>query len=340
MSADWRWKRRAPVVAQRMAEAATTLLAALSPTERAAACFPFAGDERYHWHYTPGPRNGLRLKDMVPAQRAAATALFDAALSLRGAHQARQIIAHEIILREAERLTGESIGADRDPELYYFSVFGDPAGAEPWAWRANGHHLALHFTVVDGDVVAPTPLFFGANPAEVRHGAAVGQRILAEEEDLARALLASLEPAHKAVAVVGPASPGDILTRNERIADPGAIPRGIRFALLGGEQRAQMVTLIRHYCGRAAHDLSDNAWARIEAAGLDALTFAWAGGEARGEAHYYAITGPTFLIEYDNSQNDANHVHTVWRDLTNDWDLDVLAHHYAVEHEAADTRRE
>ncbi len=333
MADDSSWKLRAPLAARRMADAATIFLASLSEAQRSVACFPFAGDERFQWHYTPGPRKGLRLKDMRPEQQAAAMQLFDAGLSLRGARQARQIVALEVILREHERITGELSGEDRDPELYFFSIFGELDGPAPWAWRANGHHLALHFTVVAGDVISPTPLFFGANPAEVHHGAAIGQRTLAEEEDLARAFLSSLEPAQMAIAVVDPASPGDILSRNYRVADPAAIPQGIGFILLSGEQRDRLVALVRHYTGRVADELNGKAWQRIEAAGLDAIAFAWAGGTARGAPHYYAVKAPTFLIEYDNSQNGANHIHSVWRDLTNDWDLDVLAHHYAAEHD-------
>ena len=331
MASDVTAKLPAPLAAQRMAAAATTFVATLSRAQRAVACFPFAGDARYQWQYTPGPRQGLRLKDMAPAQRRAALALFDAALSLRGARKAREIIALEVILGEIERGTSEE-GEDRDPELYYFSVFGDPGGAAPWAWRANGHHLLLAFTVMGGDIIAPTPLFFGANPAEVRRGPAAGQRTLAEEEDLARSLLAALDPNRKTVAVVDASAPRDILTRNYRLADPAAVPRGITFAALGGEQRERLVALLRHYTGRVAGELDDNAWRRIEEAGLDAITFAWAGAEDRDQPHYYAVTGPTFLIEYDNTQNDANHIHTVWRDWTHDWGLDLLADHYRAEH--------
>jgi hypothetical protein len=315
-----------------MTEAARTFVNLLSSAQRAVACFPFTGDERFQWQYTPGLRGGLRLKDMTREQRAAALALFDAGLSLRGAQKARDIIALETILRETERLTAEISGADRDPELYYFSIFGDPTGRTHWGWRANGHHLALHFTLVDDDVISPTPLFFGANPAEVRHGHASGLRTLAEEEDLARALLDSLEPAQKTVAIVEGTTFGDILTRNHRTVDPAAIPGGISFSALSGDQRASLVALVRHYAGRLADELNGNAWRRIEAAGLQALTFAWAGGETRGQAHYYVVKGPTFLLEYDNSQNNANHIHTVWRDFTNDWGLDILAHHYATDH--------
>jgi hypothetical protein len=317
-----------------MAAAASAFLDSLASDQRACANLAFNGDERYQWAYTPGPRNGLPLQAMTPAQRSAALRLFDAGLSARGAASAQQIIALEDILRETERIERIESGEDRDPELYYFTIFGAPGGAAPWGWRAGGHHLALNFAVVGGKLVSPTPLFFGANPAEVRHGPERGLRILAAEEDLARALLGSLAAEQKSLAVVDPVAPADILTKNYRMADPAAVPRGIAYAQLSGEQRGRLAGLVRHYAERAADELSAHAWARIEQAGLDGLTFAWAGPEQRGHGHYYAVKGPTFLIEYDNTQNNANHIHSVWRDFTHDWDDDVLAAHYSHAHGA------
>jgi hypothetical protein len=324
----------APAAARRMAEAASRFLESLSGEQRAVAQFPFAGDERYVWNYTPVDREGLRLKEMTPEQRAAALALFDSGLSARGARQAQQIIALEPILREAERLAGVVNSWHRDPERYAFSVFGEPGGDAPWGWRAGGHHIGVHFTVVDGELVAPTPLFFGTNPAEVRHGPETGLRVLAAEEDLARALLSSLAPAQRAIAVVDPVAPGDILTKNYRQLELDLPPAGIRYAGLSGEQRERLVRLIRHYIDRTADDLAANAWERIARGGLEGVTFAWAGPEERGKGHYYAVKGTTFLIEYDNTQNDANHIHSVWRDAANDWGEDLLAAHYAVAHGA------
>lgn len=322
----------APVAARRMAAAATAWLESLQSDQRARAHFPFSGDERYQWAYTPGPRNGLLLKDMTAAQRGAALRLLDAGLSARGAATAQQIIALETILAETERIEQRPSEDERDPELYYFSVFGTPGGSAPWGWRANGHHLALNFAIVGGELVASTPLFFGANPAEVRHGSARGLRMLAAEEDLARALLGSLEPEQKTLAIVDPAAPSDILTKNYRVADPASVPRGIAFAGLSGIQRGHLAGLVRHYVERAADELSAQAWARVERAGLEGLTFAWAGPEQRGHGHYYAVRGPTLLIEYDNTQNQANHIHSVWRDLADDWGADLLADHYAQAH--------
>jgi hypothetical protein len=315
-----------------MAEAATAWLESLASDQRTHATFPFSGDERYQWAYTPGPRNGLLLKDMTAAQRGAALRLLDAGLSARGAATAQQIIALEAILRETERIEQRPSEDDRDPELYYFSVFGTPGGAAPWGWRANGHHLALLFTIVGSELVSPTPLFFGANPAEVHHGSERGLRVLAAEEDLARTLLGSLEAEQKTKAIVDLVAPSDILTKNYRLADPSSVPHGITYAGLSGSQRGHLVSRVRHYVERTADELSGPAWARIERAGLDGLSFAWAGPEQRGQGHYYAVKGPTFLIEYDNTQNQANHIHSVWRDLTGDWGADLLAEHYAHAH--------
>ena len=322
----------APAAARRMAEAATRFLEALSSEQRAAAQFPFAGDERYVWNYTPVDRKGLLLKDMTAGQRSAALALLASGLSARGAQQAQQIIALEPILKEAEELAGVTNTWRRDPERYAFSVFGEPGGKAPWGWRVGGHHIGIPFTIINGDLVAPTPLFFGSNPAEVRHGPSIGLRVLAAEEDLARVLLGSLEPAQRAVAIVDPVAPGDILTKNYRSLDLTLPPSGIRYAALSGEQREQLVRLIRHYIDRTADDLASNAWQRLAHAGLDGVSFAWAGPLERGQGHYYAVKGPTFLVEYDNTQNDANHIHSVWRDAANDWGEDLLAAHYAAAH--------
>jgi hypothetical protein len=323
---------RADGVALRMSRAAQDLLDTLAAEQRATLHFPFAGDERYEWAYTPGPRNGLQLRHMTEAQRLAVLRLFDAGLSARGSATAQQIIELETILRETERIERRPSAHERDPGLYYVSIFGTPGGSEPWGWRVNGHHLALHFTVIDGEIIAPTPLFFGSNPATVHHGEQKGLRVLAAEEDLARALLGSLAEPQKAIAIVDPHAPSDILTKNYRVADPNALPHGITYAALDGEQRGHLVRLVRHYIGRTADELHTQIWGEIERAGLEALSFAWAGPEARGQGHYYAVKGATFLIEYDNTQNNANHIHSVWRDASNDWGEDVLAQHYANDH--------
>jgi hypothetical protein len=342
MATDVSVSYRVPTAAQRMAEAASRFLDALDAPRREAASFPFVGDERYAWNYRPDGfvwegqtfwHEGLRLINMTRDQQAAALGLLDAGLSAHGTGRARAIMALETSLRETERVVARWVPhVVRDPELYAFSVFGEPGGVGPWAWRVGGHHIGLHFTIVERDLIAPTPLFFGANPAIVRHGPEHGLRTLPEEEDLARALLGVLDPEQKPVAIVRPDAPTDILTDAYRGVDPSVLPRGLAFEAMSGEQREWLIALIRHYVGRTADEVAATEWRKIERAGLDGITFAWAGPEERGERHYYAIVGPTFLIEYDNTQDGGNHIHSVWRDLASDWGEDLLASHYAEAH--------
>lgn len=318
----------APQAASAMTAAARDFLASLDASQRAEAMFPFAGDERFVWHYTPVPRNGLSLNAMQPDQRTAALDLVATGLSPRGWRQAQQIMALETILDEWERMQGLPLRWRRDPEEYHLSVFGQP-GDDRWAWRVCGHHLLTHITVAAQAHLACVPLFFGANPAEVRHGPDKGLRILSAEEDLARGLLEQLTPDQRRVAIVDPQAPDDILTKNYRAIQPGMAPQGLALGDMAQASREQLVRLIRHYVERSAGEMAANAWRDIERAGLDPVTFAWAGPQEPGHGHYYAVVGSTFLIEYDNTQDGANHVHSVWRDFTNDFGGDVLAEHYA-----------
>ena len=325
---------RAPATAGRMASAALEFLAALNAQQREAATLPFGDDRRYIWDYRPPestPRNGLRLINMNSQQQQKALALLDIGLSTRGARQVRQIIDLEVPLLEQEKMDGRVTPFVRHPEHYAVCIFGDPSTRAPWAWHVGGHHVGLHFTVIDGDRIASVPLFFGANPAEVRHGPTAGQRTLREEEDLARAFLKALPAEQKRIAIVSPTAFPDILTDRYRVANAFAPPRGLAWATMGGEQRQQLADLVRHYVERVNDELSGSYWRKIEPE-LAELTFAWAGGEERGQGHYYVIKAPSFLIEYDNTQNEANHIHSVWRDFANDWGEDLLASHYAAAH--------
>lgn len=336
MTTDLSLAYRAPVAVGKMAEAARRFVGALDEDQRGRACFPFTSDERYFWHYTPIDRKGLQLKEMTDAQRGEAFALLASGLSARGGKQARQIIDLEPILRATEQLEGVTNNWHRDSGRYTVSIFGEPGGKEPWAWRVGGHHIGIIFTVVDGDWIAPTPLFLGANPAIVRHGEHTGHRILPEEEELARVILGSLDTAQKGIAIIDPVAPNDILTTNRQVADRDVPPTGIAYADLTGEQRGHLTALVRHYVTRADDEIAGGAWDAIERAGLDGVAFAWAGTEERNQGHYYAVKGPRFLLEYDNTQNGANHIHSVWRDFTNDYGEDLLAAHYAETHSHGD----
>jgi hypothetical protein len=325
---------RAPATAGRMASAALEFLVSLNEMQRRAATLPFGDDRRYVWDYRPPestPRNGLRLINMTPDQQRKAMALLEIGLSARGAEQVRQIIDLEVPLLLQEQADARVTPFIRHPEHYSVCVFGDPSSRAPWAWHIGGHHVGLHFTVIDGDRIASVPLFFGANPAEVRHGPTSGQRTLPEVEDMARSLVRALPADQKQIAVVSATAFPDILTDKYRIANAFALPRGLPFGRMSADNRGLLTRLVRHYVERTNAELSGQYWRKVEPE-LDELTFAWAGSDEPGQGHYYAIKAPSFLIEYDNTQNGANHIHSVLRDISGDWGEDVLAKHYAESH--------
>jgi hypothetical protein len=214
----------------------------------------------------------------------------------------------------------------RDPEDYHFWIFGEPSITEPWGWRFEGHHISLSFTSSDGMSVS-TPSFIGANPARVEEGVFTGWRLLASEEDLARELLMSLDGSQRTRAVIQADAPNDIITGNDRevsITERSGLPASD----MNAEQRDLLVRIVAEYTGNMEHSIASSQMAKIEEAGLGELHFAWAGAAEPGERHYYRIHGPTVLIEYDNTQNGANHIHSTWRDLTDDFGEDLLRRHY------------
>jgi hypothetical protein len=322
-----------------MAAAATRFLSTLTPEQRQKATFAFASDERMRWHFIPTgpapmvPRNGLTIKDMTEPQRRAAHDLLKAGLSQRGYLAASSIMDLETVLgaleaaqRAAAAQPPRNAPIVRDPERYFFSVFGNPSSKDAWGWRVEGHHVSLHFTVVKGTLVAGTPAFFGSNPAEVREGPKKGLRILGAEEDAARALLDALSDAQRQKAIVNVEAPGDMLTMNTLDIKP-LEPIGIAASALDAGQRDKLMKLIDVYAGYMAADIAADRLARIRKAGIDTIGFAWAGPVEKGKKHYYRVQGPTFLIEYDNTQNDGNHIHSVWRDFNGDFGRDLLREH-------------
>ena len=305
-----------------MLQAAEAFLASLEPNQRSRASFAFEDAERLNWHFVPRSRRGLPLGEMSPEQQGLARAILKAGLSQRGYLTASTIIELELVLREL----GENPRV-RDPGLYYFSIFGTPSRDAPWGFRAEGHHLSLNFTLVRDTLIATAPAFFGANPAEVRRGARQGLRPLADEEDVARELALSLDDPQRAVALISASAPSDIVTGNAARVDPLS-PVGIRATELRPEQAAILVRLLEVYLGRMAEPLAGQRRAALERTNFGDVAFAWAGSTRRGEGHYYRIQGPTFLVEYDNTQNGANHIHTIWRDFEGDFGRDLLREHY------------
>jgi len=305
-----------------MLVAASRLLSALAPESRGRLVLPFGSEERFNWHYVPRRRQGVSLKEMSPAQKQAAHELLRAGLSARGYEKAGGVLELEGILRDLE-----TFGWGRDPELYFLSIFGTPSREREWGWRFEGHHLSLNFTAAPGARVGATPAFLGANPAKVERGVRSGWRVLAAEEDLARKLLASLDPGRRSRAVIAASPPADILMAPRRRTPPE--PKGLPASAMTGVQRELLMALIGEYVGNMRPDVAAEEWKRIRQGGVEAIRFAWAGGGEAGEGHYYRGQGPAFVIEYDNTQNDANHVHSVWRDPAGDFGEDLLRRHYA-----------
>jgi hypothetical protein len=308
-----------PSAPQSIAGAAEGFVKSLTADQRTLALFAVDDDRRKDWHFVPKSRKGVPYKQLDPGQRQLADALVEAALGARGFRKFDTIRSLEPILREVE----QGQGPTRDPELYYVSLFGAPRDSEPWGWSVEGHHVSLNFTMVGANRLSSTPAFLGANPAEVRHGARKGLRALSAEEDLARTLLASLDGEQRARAVVTTSAPSDILTGSSRKAEPLA-PAGLGAGAMSGQQT--------EYANTMTPSIANARMAGLRAAGIEKIHFAWAGGLDRGQPHYYRVQGPSFLVEYDNTQNGANHVHTVWRDFAGDFGLDLLANHYEHAH--------
>jgi Protein of unknown function (DUF3500) len=313
-----------------MAGAATAFLAALTADHRRRALFAFEDTERLNWHYVPRRREGLAFKDMSQGARAAAHELMKASLSAAGYDKATNVIRLEGVLRRLETFGGFL----RDPENYYVSVFGAPGRETPWGWRLEGHHVSLNFTLVPGKPISVTPAFLGANPAEVRSGALKGLRTLAREEDIALALALGTSEAQRRRMIIAADSPGDIVTGPGR-GDSLASPAGVPAADLASAQRELLVTLVGEYAQTMRAELADEAMRRVREAGVERLHFAWAGPTDPARPHYYRVHGPTVLIELDNTQNDANHIHAVYRDLRRDFGADLLRAHYERGHRHA-----
>jgi len=315
-----------------MAEAATSFLASLAADQRSIAQVEFSpAAGRKTWHYTPVERAGLMLKQMDATQINLAHRLLATGLSGRGVHEAKAIISLEPILGEMERWKSKW---KRDSARYYVTIFGTPGDKEKWGWRFEGHHISVNFTIVNGEVIGPTPLFLGSNPARVLHGDQEGLRALIDEEDVARDLLSSLDADQKRVAIVHTEAPSDILTRNSELVtdELQREPAGLSTRDMSTAQRATLRQLIEVYVGRLPDSLADQELRRVIPELPLEVRFAWSGSEERGRGHYYRVVGSTFLAEYDCTQNDANHIHAVWRDLINDFGEDALRRHYVHSH--------
>jgi hypothetical protein len=309
--------------ASRMVESANIFLESLSPEQLAKTVKIFDDSERVKWHFIPDSykRFGIAIKDLTEKQRTMAQNFLKSGLSQPGHLKVSTIIELETILKEMD---GWEM---RDPELYHFAVFGEPTDDKIWGWRFEGHHISLNYTVVKGELVATAPRFLGSNPGEVRQGPKKGVRALKGEEDLARALVQSLSTKQKNVVVFKAEAYEEIVTGNESYVEQ-MNPEGISASEFTPEQLSQLLKIIEEYISTLPVDLATIRTKEVEKTDLQKLYFGWAGSIIKGKPHYYRIQGPTFLIEYDNTQNDANHIHSVWRDFNGDFGRDIIQDHY------------
>jgi hypothetical protein len=379
----------APSRVERMASAAADWLAALSTDQRQKATFAFPqNDERTLWYYTPTAQGGLPLGEMDSLQQRLAHKLIASGLSFGAYVTVSTIMGIENVLDAVEGWQTNYPGRGyssrgRDPLLYHVSVFGSP-GDQSWGWRVGGHHVSISYTIVNGVIASPTPLFFGSNPAATHQVGPSVLRPLAGEEDLGRHLLHALDAAQQEVAILAPMAPSDIVQANRPQVEVGALPKatrdlfghlvpsdelarfmgrdasrrrpdnggngaaaaaeylealrydsvphGLPAAQMTTTQRQLLGSLLRQYIGRLPDELSELLLARLTDPVLDAMHFAWAGGKEVGQPHYYRIQGSHLLIEYDCTQDNANHIHSVWRDPEDDFGADLLAEHYRHHH--------
>jgi hypothetical protein len=340
-----------------MVDSAKLFIQSLNRVQRSRTLFDFDAPHRQDWHFFPGPgfvesygyvRNGITYSNMTARQRHLANALLSSGLSTGGLHKAIGVMTLEDIVRVIEN---DQTGY-RDTENYHFSIFGKPSLAGNWGWRVEGHHLSLHYTMHNGDLISSSPVFFGANPHEVAQGVHKGLRVLGREEDLALALLKSLDGEQKKKAIFLDTAPDDIFTMADKRAELDGTPKGLPASQLDVAQYGLLLDLIAEYANIMPEKVAAERLRVASQALRSQLFFAWAGRTDRPDAiaipiggrttnnreaqgNYYRVQGPSFLIEYDNTQNKSNHSHSVWRDFEGDFGQDLLTlHHQRFDHQA------
>jgi len=357
--------RTAADIASRMTEAADAWLDSLDDDQRAKGSLSFDDtEERTSWAYFPRLTKGLPLLEMDARQQKLALALVAGALSFAAYTKVVTVMASESLV---DLMENGRLAAFRDPRRYFLAVFGSP-GEERWGWRFEGHHVVLNFTLAGGEIVSPTPLFIGAQPAEVPHGHSMVLRPCAEEEDAARELLGSLDAERRRNAIISDIAPPDFVIMNSPVVPDAALPgdieappllasivaeakamptqqrqalrferarpRGLAASAMDAAQRKGLSELVSVYVERLPEPLAAIERGRLDRAGIEGVHFAWAGEDRPRQPHYYRLQGPSFLVEYDNTQNEVNHIHSVWRDPDRDFGGDLLRDHVSNQHAA------
>ncbi|MEM6884071.1 MAG: DUF3500 domain-containing protein [Verrucomicrobiota bacterium] len=305
-----------------LVKSAQEFLDILDDEQRNQVLLTFEGNQRFDWHYFPKDRKGLAWKEMNESQQKLSWAFLKTALSPAGYQKVQGVVA-------AERVLWENSGHrdSRDPDRYYLTIFGEPSTTQTWGASLEGHHLSINLTVIKGKEVFVTPSFLGSNPDQLQDG----QRPLAGEFDQAHQLLGMLNEEQLAQAIIAKRAIREIVTGSDRKVD-ALKPEGLAASDMGKEQVEQLMRVVQEYVGRYREEFAQDDLAKMEAAGISNIRFLWAGGSEAGEPVYYRIQGPTFIMEYANTQGGANHSHTVWRDFENDFGYDALKAHIESEH--------
>lgn len=310
----------------KMAAAAEKLLNSLSPEQKKQISFAFDSKERTNWNFVPlqdkdkkTTRKGVGLIDLNPEQKQLVLDLLATGTSETGHKQAIAIMSLESILHDLEK-GGSNV---RDPNWYFVTLFGNPSKTGKWGWRIEGHHLSLNYTLDNGQVAATTPAFFGANPALVKGGAKKGLETLPKAEHLAIKLFNMLDDDQKKVAL-----------KDKHFGEPGqkslkpnlGEPAGIAAGKMTEAQRKVLIELVQSYTERMPADIAGAQMKQVNGAGTDKIHFSFTGIAKQGEKHTYRVHGPTFVIEFlniqaDSAGNEANHIHSCWRNIEGDFGL-------------------
>ena len=313
--------------AQKAVKAANDFIELLNQEQKLETLFPFDTDERYNFHFVPIERKGITFNEMNPIQKIAAFNLLKTCLGENAFHKTKEIMQLDQLLKELEMRKPED--HFRDTGNYHITIFGIPSAKTIWGWRFEGHHISFNFSFSKQTLISGTPGFLGSNPGIVLNGAQKGKQVLKEETEMGFKLLTSLNEAQMNKTIIDSVAYKDIISFDKRVVLLKS-PEGIRYKELNKEQQQLMLQLISLYVHRYTKIFAEAMLKKIHANGLDDIWFAWAGDShsMMGKGTYYRVQGPTFLIEYDNTQNNANHVHSVIRDLQNDFGGDELLKHY------------
>jgi len=306
------------------ASPAMDFLNSLTEEQRSKTQLPFDDLSRNEWHFLPGamwPRAGIQLYELNENQKILIFKLLKANLSKTGYDKTLKIMDLENVLAE---ISGDTIF--RDSEKYSIAFYGNPEKDAIWAWTFEGHHVSFNFTVVDGKV-SIAPRFMGASPAFIKEGPRKGERVLAHEEDYGILLINMLSPEQQEKAIFQNVAFFDLVTSNAAEVSP-LNQVGIKVGELNKKQQSVLIGLLNEYLSTMPTQLAEKRLKSLESEELGDIHFGWAGSTQLGKPHYYRVQGKTFLIEFDNSQNDANHVHLVWRDFNGDFGRDLIMEHY------------